>query len=88
MDLHVDGIHVVNVGSVSNPLPPDLRASYVILEADESSYQLDHRRVGYDHQAVIAAVWRVRHPAAGHIIHHMLGQRQPPWKRAHVEGRE
>jgi hypothetical protein len=86
MDLHVDGIHVVNVGSVSNPLPPDLRASYVILEADESSYRPDHRRVGYDHQAVIAAVRRVRHPAADHIIRHMLGQRQPPWKRACVEG--
>jgi len=45
MDLRVDDVRVVNLGSVSNPLPPDLRASYVILEADDSVYRLQHRWV-------------------------------------------
>ncbi len=45
MDLRVDGVRVVNLGSVSNPLPPDLRASYVILDADASGYRVQHRLV-------------------------------------------
>ncbi len=81
MDLRVDGVHVVNLGSVSNPLPPDLRASYVILEAASSGYRLQHRWVDYDHQAVIAAAERVRHPVAGYIARHMLGQRRAGWMR-------
>ena len=79
MDLHVDDVRVVNLGSVSNPLPPDLRASYVILEAGDAGYRLQHRRVDYDHQAVIAAVQQVRHPGAGHITRHMLGQCRAGW---------
>ena len=35
-DRTVGNIRVVNPGSVSNPFPPDLRASYVILEADKN----------------------------------------------------
>lgn len=57
---------------VSNPMAPDLRASYVLLDADEAGCRLDHRRVDYDHQAVIEAVQRSRHPAGVFIIHHQL----------------
>lgn len=81
MDVSVGGVHVVNPGSVSNPWPPDLRASYVILEAGESGYRLEHRRADYDHQAVITALQHLRHPAARHITRHMLGQHQPPWEQ-------
>ena len=79
MELHVDSVHVVNLGSVSNPLPPDLRASYIILEADDAGYRLQQRRVDYDHQAVIAAAQQVRHPVAGYIARYMLGQRRAGW---------
>ena len=79
MDVRVGSVRVVNLGSVSNPLPPDLRASYVILEADDSGYRLQHRRVDYDHHAVIAAVQQVQHPGVGHITRHMLGQCRAGW---------
>jgi hypothetical protein len=49
----------------------------VILEANKSGYRLEHRRVDYDREAVIAAVERLRHPGAGYIIGHLRGLRQP-----------
>lgn len=79
IDIGVDGMRVVNLGCVSNPLPPDLRASYAILEADENGYRLQHQQVDYDHEAVIADLKNIRHPATDFIASHMLGHRQPPW---------
>jgi diadenosine tetraphosphatase ApaH/serine/threonine PP2A family protein phosphatase len=75
MDRTVGGVRVVNVGSVSNPATADLRACYGLLDADDSDYHIEHRRVAYDYQAVIAAVEASRHPAGGYIIQHF--QRQP-----------
>lgn len=77
LDVNVNGKHIVNVGSVSNPFPPDLRASYVMLEASSSEYHLEHRRVAYNRDAVIEAVQRFRHPGAGYIQQHMHGIRKP-----------
>lgn len=77
VDVTVQGTRVVNVGCVSNPLSPDLRANYVILEADSSGYRLEHRRVEYNHQVVIEAVQHLRHPGAGFIVEHMRGLRKP-----------
>lgn len=59
-----EGIRLVNVGSVSNPRPPDRRASWVLLTATAEGYTVEHRRVPYDLDAVIAAVERSRHPSA------------------------
>jgi predicted phosphodiesterase len=73
----VDGVHLMNAGSVSNPFPPDLRASYVLLEADEMGYSLQHRRVAYDREAVVSALRQVNHPAAGYIIRYMRGENHP-----------
>lgn len=75
------GRHVVNVGSVSNPLPPDLRAGYAVLHADESGYDLHYRRVDYDRDAVIAALKRLRLPGAGFVVKHMCGQVRPHYLR-------
>ncbi len=75
---HVNGVHVFNAGSVSNPFPPDLRASYVLLEADASGFQVNFRRAAYDHQAVIEAVRRV-HPAGDYIIAFQEGRIQAGW---------
>jgi predicted phosphodiesterase len=80
VDRVVDGVRIVNLGSVSNPLAPDLRASYALLTADAAGHRLEHRRVPYDHAAVIAAVRRVRHPAPEFIIRHQRGGRRPPWE--------
>jgi len=79
LDRQVGGVRAVNLGSVSNPWAPDLRASYVLLEAGASGYRLQHRRVAYDRQAVIEAVRRSRHPGAEFLVGHMLGQFQPWW---------
>ena len=78
-DITVDDIRIVNLGSVSNPYPPDLRASYVVLEADSTGYRLAHHQADYDHAAVIAECERVKHPSTGFITRYMLGQHKPPW---------
>ena len=82
MDLVVNGVRLVNAGSVSNPFPPDLRASYVVLEADESAYRILHRRVTYEREAVVAALQRVNHPASDFIVRFMHGKHLPPWNRS------
>ena len=64
---------VINPGCVSNPLAPDLRASYALLDADAHGFTVEHRRVAYDHQAVVDAVRKAQHPAARFIVNHQLG---------------
>jgi putative phosphoesterase len=80
LDRSVDGMQVINTGSVSNPWPPDLRASYAVVEASRSDHTVRHLRVEYDAEAVIAAVKRSRHPAGEYIISHFRGQRRPWWE--------
>lgn len=65
--------HVVNLGSLSNPqiTESDLRASYVILTADKTGYQIEHRRVAYDIDAVVEALQKQRHPGRAYIIRHL-----------------
>ncbi|MGB1287844.1 MAG: metallophosphoesterase family protein [Aggregatilineales bacterium] len=48
----VNGIHCLNVASVSNPHGKDWRASYVILEADTTGYSVTFHRGEYDYEAV------------------------------------
>jgi putative phosphoesterase len=79
MDRRVGKVRVVNPGSVSNPFPPDLRASYALLDADASGYRLEHRRVEYDRAAVIAELRRVGHPAGEYVARFMRGQNLAPW---------
>ena len=81
LDRSVAGVRVINLGSVSNPVTADLRGSYVLLDADESGYRLQHRRVDYDREAAIAATKRSRHPAADYIIGFMRGERLSRWAR-------
>jgi putative phosphoesterase len=72
MDRSVDGIRVLNVGSVSNPHVGDRRACYSILEATESGYTIEQFRVAYDYQSVIDAIQRSRHPAGEFIARHFV----------------
>ncbi|HLZ58548.1 MAG TPA: metallophosphoesterase family protein [Ktedonosporobacter sp.] len=74
LDRTVDNIRVVNLGSVSNPVTSDLRASYVLLQVDTSGYQLELRRVEYDREAVIAKIQQSAHPASNFLIRFMRGQ--------------
>jgi len=74
VDRRVGPIRAINVGSVSNPVAPDLRACYVILDADRGGYRIEHRRVGYDRAAVISAVEALKHPGRGYVIKHHRGE--------------
>ena len=80
MDIHVDGINVVNLGCVSNPTPPDLRASYVVLEADASGYHIRLRRVDYDRQLAIEAVGRSNYPNGRYLIESLRVGHKPQWR--------
>jgi putative phosphoesterase len=79
VDRTVAGVRVVNSGSVSNPIAFDLRASYALIVATPTGYEVQHQRVAYDVEAVIAAVQRSRHPSAEFIISHFRAERRPWW---------
>ena len=81
---HLNGVHVVNPGSIGNPLIPSLRATYAILEADESGYRVEHRAVDYDKQLAEKMVWEARHPAAAYISSFLRGERVRPWGEPEV----
>ena len=38
---------------ISNPLGPDSRASYAVLEASHQGYEMHHRKIDYDHDGFI-----------------------------------
>ena len=77
MNMHVNGRHLVNVGSVSNPKAPDLRASYGLLQAGENGYTIQICYAAYDRQAVIDALELVRHPSRAFISRFMRGDIYP-----------
>ena len=56
----LDGLTVVNSGSVSLALDGDVRATYVVLEDG----RVEHRRVPYDVERVIAALGAMDYPNA------------------------
>ena len=80
LETRIDGLHIVNLGSVSNPLPPDLRASFAICEVDENGYRIQRRRVDYDREAVIQMLKEANHPAADYITANLRGELEPIWK--------
>jgi predicted phosphodiesterase len=67
-------VHAVNLGSVSNPITSDLRASYVIVHADDDRTRIEHRRVAYDVDAFLARVDASGHPAADFITSFQRGE--------------
>ncbi|MBC8555384.1 MAG: YfcE family phosphodiesterase [Candidatus Brocadiales bacterium] len=72
--IEVNGKHIINPGSVSNPVGEDVRASYAIIDANENGYQVEHHRVDYDQQAVIEILEDIKHPARRFIIKHLRGE--------------
>jgi predicted phosphodiesterase len=79
IDRSVNGQRVVNPGSISNPMTGDPRASYVLLDANQSGYHLERRQVAYDYGAAIAAVEQARHPAGAFIIRHLRNDVRSRW---------
>jgi putative phosphoesterase len=56
----LDGLTVVNSGSVSLPLDGDVRATYVVVEDG----RIEHRRIAYDVEPVIADLLEMDYPNA------------------------
>lgn len=73
-DRYVGPVRAVNLGSVSNPVTSDLRASYVVIHADREAHRLDHRRVAYDHGLFLTTVARSGHPSADYIASFQRGE--------------
>jgi predicted phosphodiesterase len=81
VNFDVDGTHIWNLGSVSNPLPPDLRASYLILESTQTDTKVVRYRVAYDFDKVIEITQKRKHPTHEYIRHFFLGKCVPIWRR-------
>lgn len=79
LERRIGRVHLINDGSVSNPWSPDLRASYVLIDADQSGYDVELHRVDYDRAAAIQAVRRAHHPSGDFIISWLSGERAPWW---------
>jgi predicted phosphodiesterase len=73
-DRLVGAIRAVNVGSVSNPVTDDLRASYVIIHATRDGHQLEHRRVLYDRDRFLDRLERSGHPEVAYIASFQSGE--------------
>ncbi len=78
LDKIIGGVRVVNPGSISNPLTPDLRASYVTINADQTGYDLTFHRVDYDREAAVSAIKRSHHPAPDYLVDYMRGDNLSP----------
>ena len=81
---HLNGVHVVNPGSVGNPLIPSLRATYAVLEADGNGYRVEHRAVDYDRGLAERKAWEVQHPQAEFISSFLRGERVRQWGEPEV----
>jgi predicted phosphodiesterase len=73
-DRVIGHVRAVNLGSVSNPITDDLRASYVILHAERHGHQVEHRRVSYDRDSFLGSVGSSGHPAADYIASFQRGE--------------
>ena len=73
-DRRVHDIRAVNLGSVSNPITEDLRASYVTIHADRHGHHIEHRRVDYDRDELLRVIAASGHPEAGYISSFQLGE--------------
>ncbi|TET50264.1 MAG: metallophosphoesterase [Anaerolineales bacterium] len=63
VDRTVDGMRIVNPGSVGIPFDGDRRTAYAVLEFGDRECRIEQRRVEYDVEEVIAEIARVEHPA-------------------------
>jgi predicted phosphodiesterase len=69
-DRVVGEVRAVNLGSVSNPITDDLRASYVVLHADRHGHTIEHHRVDYGPRRLPVRGRRVR--SSGVQLHRVV----------------
>jgi predicted phosphodiesterase len=73
-DRRLGTTRAINLGSVSNPVTPDLRATYVVIDSDRFGHRIEHRRVSYDHAAVLERLERSDHPEAEYLASFQRGE--------------
>jgi predicted phosphodiesterase len=73
-DRQIGPTRAINLGSVSNPITSDLRATYVIVDSDRHGHRFAHRRVPYDHDAVLERLRRSSHPESHYIASFQRGE--------------
>jgi predicted phosphodiesterase len=76
-DRTVDGVRVVVTGGVSNPPADDLRAKYLVVDADASGHRVERHFVEYDREAVLAAL--AGNPSEAYVARFFRGEFRPPW---------
>ncbi len=64
--------HVLNAGSVGNPLDGDLRASYIVLEGDENGWRGVLRRVSFDNERVYREFERTGFVEQCGVVGHLI----------------
>lgn len=72
-DRRVGPVRAINGGSVSNPITDDLRAAYVVIDADRDGHYVEHRRVAYDRDAFLRRVHDSGHPEHDYIASFQRG---------------
>lgn len=75
----VGDVQVINLGSVSNPLEPSLKATYMILKADKQGYTFKHQQVDYDRDAVIDLTYQRMLPTRDYIKYLLSGEGMRDW---------
>jgi hypothetical protein len=65
---------VINLGSVSNPVVPDLYATYVLHMAQKNAHRIVNRQVLYDRIAVLQQIKNVAYPSARFLTNVMNGE--------------
>jgi predicted phosphodiesterase len=65
----IDGIHLVNTGSVGRPKDGDWRAGYTLLEMGDGAVRVDQVRVEYDLARATSAIRQsdLPHDFAGYL---------------------
>jgi predicted phosphodiesterase len=68
VDRTVDGVRLVNDGSVGLPLDGDPRAAYALLDFEGGTCTVAIRRVAYDVESAVAELEQVEYPARAWLV--------------------
>jgi predicted phosphodiesterase len=79
MERRLNGVHMLNPGSVSNSFLADGRAGYAILTATGAGYNIAFHRVKFDREASIAAAERTANPGVRYVRQFLEGKVRAPW---------
>ena len=82
LDRHAGRWHLINPGSVGNPLDGDATASYMLLDGRSDGWQVTQRRIPFDSQRVIDEFERTRFVDQSGVIGYLVMQE---YKSARME---